>query len=562
MPEHPVPVSGAHALLLDQIGRDYAQAMRASRAPHQQAIHTLPPEMLGAPGGAAAERFGPRFAGANALALRLAMSEKGQTDPRHATVARAAAINRAAGSSRRTPVLDPSEAGPSASPASSVLVASHRGVPVPALHVAAGRGYGPQGAPGGLVDVAPGDPVRDQRGRPVVAFHERRAVYQVYNVEDLSIAGVEPGGRPRPSTGPRARAAQDARFAERCEAAGEPQRPPTDAERRELNADIQLERLIDRAQAEARDASVPLRVDFDRPGLAEAAFSVHTGDAVISVPPPDAFPDAEARASSVARALAHAALHRDLVEACRPLQVPGSASGESRPPALVVRQPDTETLQRLRAYEADPPSPLDRHHLDMADLAVDWRGRAASHGAGRHLPSLPGGESSREGGAPSGRARAARRDGAPLGRHNDPRAARVGARGERSARPAGPRPAFSCPAHRRRRRGRSRRRRAPARPLPPPRRPRWRRRGWRPARAGAAPSSRARPSARAAASRPSRASRPGRPRRRARARRGARSAGPGPASRHGLGRRRPLDRPSPLRPSPGRERPPSSFPSR
>ena len=150
MPHPTAPVAGPHALLLDQIGRAYAQAMRASRAPHQNATDSLPPEMVGAPPGGAGPRFGPRFVGANALALRLAMSEKGQTDPRHATVARAAYLNRQAGSSRRSPILTGSAPGALGSLPRPVTVASHRGVAIPGRPPGSGPGLRSGGRPGRL----------------------------------------------------------------------------------------------------------------------------------------------------------------------------------------------------------------------------------------------------------------------------------------------------------------------------------------------------------------------------------------------------------------------------
>ena len=143
------------------------------------------------------------------------------------------------------------------------------------------------------------------------------------------------------------------------------------ARKRGLNPDIQLERIIEATEAEARHAGVPLRVEFDQPGIDQARFSLDQGAPLVSVPASDAFADAEARASSVVRALTHANLHRDLAATCRTVQVLESVVGVEGPPALAGRQPDSETLQRLRAYEADRPTSLDRRHLDMADLAVD-----------------------------------------------------------------------------------------------------------------------------------------------------------------------------------------------
>ena len=110
---------------------------------------------------------------------------------------------------------------------------------------------------------------------------------------------------------------------------------------------------------------VPLRVEFDQPGIDQARFSLDQGAPLVSVPASDAFADAEARASSVVRALTQ----------CQPAPGPrryvphrsGSRVGRrrrgsaraGRPPA---RQRDAAALEGVRGGPPDLARPASSRH--------------------------------------------------------------------------------------------------------------------------------------------------------------------------------------------------------
>ena len=133
------------------------------------------------------------------------------------------------------------------------------------------------------------------------------------------------------------------------------------------------------------------------PGIDQARFSLDQGAPLVSVPASDAFADAEARASSVVRALTHANLHRDLAATCRTVQVLESVVGVEGPPALgrpPARQRDAAALEGVRGGPPDLARPASsRHGRPRRRL----RGHAAAHGSRPHLSPFSGCSRSGEG---------------------------------------------------------------------------------------------------------------------------------------------------------------------
>ena len=242
--------------------------------------------------------YGDRLMGANSIALRMDAAQRQSTDTRYASPERVEWVNRA--------WKQPQDAVRGVNPVTNkgpepVTVATYKTTPVQNVHQKDGKGFGPQGEKAGAVEVHAGDPIYDKGGHQAPDIHEMRSTYNVYHVNDLNIAGIQP--RTPPNGSARAVEAQDAAFSQQLATAGEPDRKPSADERTALvlaNEVLQDQRGV---------KGVEVVENVER--LSEARFRIKDNKPTIEIPPGAKFEDCHAQASSVIQACSHANLHAD-----------------------------------------------------------------------------------------------------------------------------------------------------------------------------------------------------------------------------------------------------------
>ena len=372
------PHVGRQARNLNALGRTLADATRRGMAPNQCQSNLRPPASCPVPkrsgelrpDGKPLMQNAARFQGANSIALRLDAMDRGTTETRYATVLRAQMNNRAYGVTDLAVVRDVSPG--TGQPPKAVELNSQRSVPVAAVHLEDGQGFGPGGKSVGQIDVRAGDPVYGKDGQHAPDTYELASTYVVYNVEDLKIEGLGAREHAAPvASAPESPGAEDRRIA-----------LVVKAEVVNLIRDLQSQRGVvvqesvrgisdavvrcgmppERLELPGAD-NVPREADF--PGSENAERQVGfsgaqgTGPAiVIECPVAAEFSDIHDQVSSITHAAAHAHLY----------------DAAQRAAALGVEQgvPDQAAEARVKAYELEPEQRAVSAEYSKADLAATY----------------------------------------------------------------------------------------------------------------------------------------------------------------------------------------------
>ena len=352
-----IPQVGRQASNLNQLGRTLADATRNNTAPNQTETNLLPPETCPVPKGPGKLRpdgkpqmqNGHRFQGANSIALRMDAAARGTTETRYATEGRAQMNNRAHGVGRQEVVRGVNPVtGQTPTP---VVVNSHKAHAVQNVHAKDGKGFGPGGEARGEVDVKAGDPVYEKDGKQARDFHELRATYPVYNVQDLNIAELRP--KTEPNSADWSIKEQDAQFKGMCKANGQEERAPTADERVSLVINKEVANLLRDLKSER---GVEVKQDVAK--IDEARLRVVKGTPTIEIPAAKAFSDVHHQATSITQAASHAQLY--------------TSAKQAADRGVKQGVPNEAAQARVDAYEQPPAKRAASEEYSKAELAATY----------------------------------------------------------------------------------------------------------------------------------------------------------------------------------------------